>query len=539
MDIPGENEMRKATLNRKPDKGGWGKFIFFCLLPSAFCLLLLLSCSSLHPPEAQPVKEVKDKPELIRQATETTVAPEAPGPGMPEFVPVNEASSPLQTRTVSVSARNTALREVLFIIAETASLNLVMERGVDAELPVTMTLKNMSVADALNTVLDSADYFYTVKDNILSVKAVETEIFEIGHPNVIQEYKIKTGGDILSGTSSASSGAGNAVSGDVSIQSASDSTSFNFWAAIEKSLDSLLKAQGGEQGKRVQPGYTVNRMAGAVMVTASKKDLRKVRAYITNLKNSLGRQVLIEARIVEVQLTEGLKYGIDWNTVNKWFGVGTTSFGSVAFSNVVDSNGPNFLFTVTENDNFSLLLRALQEQGNVRTLSNPRINIMNGQTALLSVGRNTSFISRVETTTTSTQGSAPTTTFTVETNSILSGVMFGIVPFINSSGEIALTITPIVTNLVQLEEQTIGAGTSSSVQIKLPTVDLREMTTMVKVLDGQMIVIGGLIDNKERLDEDRVPLLGDIPVLGHAFRSVSKTDEKTELVIMLIPRIVS
>ncbi|MBI5740132.1 MAG: pilus (MSHA type) biogenesis protein MshL [Nitrospirae bacterium] len=530
MDIPGENEMKKYYVFNFSAQHSVLSALCFVL-----CVLFLISCSSLRRPEAQPAKEVKDQPELLRQAP---VPPEAPGPAMPEFAPVNEASSPLQTRTVSVSARNTALREVLFTISETAGLNLVMERGVDAEQPVTMTLKNMSVADALNTVLDSADYFYSVKDNILTVKAVETEIFEIGHPNVVQEYKIKTGGDILSGTSSAS-GATNAVSGDVSIQSSSDATSFNFWAAIEKSLDALLKSQGGEQGKKVQPGYTVNRMAGTVMVTASKKDLQKVRSYITNLKTSLGRQVLIEARIVEVQLSEGLKYGIDWTAVVKWFSIDSTSFGPANFSNVVDGNGPNFLFTITENDNFSLLLRALQEQGNVRTLSNPRINIMNGQTALLSVGRNTSFISRVETTTTSTQGSAPSTTFTVETNSILSGVMFGIVPFINSSGEIALTITPIITNLVQLEEQTIGAGTSSSVQIKLPTVDLREMTTMVKVPDGQMIVIGGLIDNRERLNEDRVPLLGDIPVLGHAFRSVSKTEEKTELVIMLIPRIVS
>jgi MSHA type pilus biogenesis protein MshL len=463
-----------------------------------------------------------------------------PGMDTPEFVPVKEADSPLQMKTVSISARNTPLREVLFTIAETANLNLVMERGVDPELPVTMTLKNMSVGAALNIVLDSADYFYAVKENVLSVKAAETEIFELGHPNVIQDYKIKTGGDILSGTSSASAGSiQNAVSGDVSIQSASDATSFHFWDAVEKSLDALLKPQSAEQGRRIQPGFTVNRMAGTVMVTAAKKDLQKVSAYIANLKKVLSRQVLIEARIVEVQLSDGLKYGIDWNAVNRWFGVGKTSFGAEVFSDVVDSKGPNFQFTVTENNNFSLLLRALKEQGDVRTLSNPRVNIMNGQTALLSVGRNTSFVSRVETTTTTVAGSTPTTTFTVETNSVLSGVIFGIVPFINSDGEITLTITPIVSNLVDLEEQTIGTGTSSSVEIKLPTVDLREMTTMVKVLDGQMVIIGGLIDKKENLSEDKIPFLSDIPILGPVFKSVDKTDEKTELVIMLIPRIVS
>jgi MSHA biogenesis protein MshL len=510
------------------------------VLYSLLCVLFFLSCA--HP---NPEKKVNDAPDLIQQTMETAAQlqsaapPKAPEPDVPEFVPVKEASTPLQGRTVSVSARNTPLREVLFTIAETANLNLVMERGVDTELPITMTLKNMSIGDALGIVLDSADYFYSVKDNILTVKAVETEIFELGHPNVIQEYKIKTGGDILSGTSSASSGnVANTISGDVSIQSESDTTSFHFWDAVEKSLDALLKPQAAEQGRRIQPGFTVNRMAGTVMVTATKKDLQRVSVYITNLKKVLNRQVLIEARIVEVQLSEGLKYGIDWNAVNKWFGVGKTSFGTEVFSDIVDTSGPNFQFTVTENDNFSLLLRALQQQGDVRTLSNPRVNIMNGQTALLSVGRNTSFISRVETVTTSGDSSLASTTFTVETNSVLSGVIFGIVPYINSSGEITLTITPIVSNLVSLDEKSIGGGTNS-VDIKLPTVDLREMTTTVKVLDGQMVIVGGLIDKKEKVSEDKVPFLANLPILGPIFKSVDKTDEKTELVIMLIPRIVS
>jgi type II secretory pathway component GspD/PulD (secretin) len=163
---------------------------------------------------------------------------------------------------------------------------------------------------------------------------------------------------------------------------------------------------------------------------------------------------------------------------------------------------------------------------------------MNGQTSMLSVGRNTSFISKVETTTT-TEGTSQVRTFTVETSSILSGIMFGLVPYINKEGEITITITPIVTNLVELEAKSVGtAADSSAVEIKLPVVDLREMTTTVRVMDGQMIIIGGLIDKKEIVREKKVPLLGDIPLLGHAFRSVSTSEEKTELVIIIMPKIV-
>jgi MSHA type pilus biogenesis protein MshL len=510
---------------------------FFRIFCPVLCILLLISCAS-----TQKAKETKAEPIVIDQTIEkdskdqNMVTPAAPGPAVPEFIPVKEASSPLQTKMVSVAARNTPLREVLFTIAETANLNLVMERNVDTEIPVTMTLKNISVEDALHIITDSVDYLYSIKDNIMTISAMGTEIFELGHPNVIQEYKIKAGGDILSGTSSASGSGGNSVSGDVSIQSDSDKTSFSFWDAVEKSLDTLLKSQSSAQ-RKIQPVFTVNRMAGTVMVTAAKKDLERVGAYITNLKKSLNRQVVIEARIVEVQLSRGLKYGIDWNYIaNSVMLGGKVSIGAETFTGVIDSNGPNFQIAVTENDKFSFLLRALQEQGDVSTLSNPRINIMNGQTALLSVGRNTSFVSRVETTTTT--GTPPTTTFTVETNSVLSGIIFGIVPFINSNGEITLTITPIVSNLVELDKKTIGTG-DNSIEIKLPTVDLREMSTTVKVLDGQMIIIGGLIDNKERLNEDKVPILGDIPILGAVFKSVDKVNEKTELVIMLIPRLVS
>jgi MSHA type pilus biogenesis protein MshL len=286
-----------------------------------------------------------------------------------------------------------------------------------------------------------------------------------------------------------------------------------------------------------QASFVVNRMTGTIMVTATKKDLRKVRDFIVNLRRVLNRQVLIEARIVEVQLSEGLKYGIDWSFIEDWQGVGSINIKTARFSSVVDTTGPNFQISVT-GQNFTSILSALQQQGDVKTLSNPRVNILNGQTAMLSVGRNTSFISSVETTTTPTEGAVPTVTFTVETSSILSGIIFGLAPYINNEGEITLTITPIVSNLVELEAETIGTG-GNTVEIKLPTVDLREMSTTVRILDGQMVIIGGLIDRKEKLQEDKVPILGDIPILGMPFKRVEKSYENTELVIMLIPKLLN
>lgn len=494
--------------------------------------LALISCASTPPGKKEILKSESEHMNIHEKIMPETKIPELK---IPEYVPDKEVSSPLHTKTVSVTARNTPLRDVLYMVAEAANLNIVLERGVQPELPISITFKDIPIEQALNIIFDSVDYFYAVKDNILVVSAFGTDIFELGQPNVIQEYKTNVGGDILSGSSS---GGGGSVSGDVSLKSTSDSTSFQFWDAMEKTLSTLISSKNNKQGGASEVNYIVNRMTGTIMVTATKKDLEKVRDYIVNLKKVLNRQVLIEARIVEIQLSEGLKFGVDWSAVGKWLGNGKVRISANSFNSILQTGNPNIEINIFENDNLSFLLKALQEQGDVKTLSNPRVNIMNGQSTMLSVGRNTTFISKVETTTSSTAGATPLTTFTVNTNSILSGVMFGLVPYINSNNEITLTITPIVTNLVDLEAKTIGTA-SNSVEMKLPTVDLREMSTTVKVLDGQLIIIGGLIDKKEISKEDKIPILGNLPIIGSAFKNIYKSYENTELIIMLIPRIVS
>ena len=508
-------------------------------IPLFLSLLMFVACTHNQlAPVAEEKEDFIEKEAHAEDRFRNIIPPQKSEPEIPEFVPVKEESSPLTTKKVSIAARNTPLRDVLFTIAQAANLNLAMQRGVEPELPVTMTFNNLNVGDALDLIFDSVDYFYTVKDNILIASAMDTRIFELGQPSVIQDFKLGVGGDILSGTSSAGGGQ-TPLSGDFSINTTADKKAFQFWDGIEASLATLLSIESESQDVH-KASFTINRMAGTIMVTAAKKDLQKVGDFIATVSEILNRQVYIEARIIEVQLSEGLKYGINWTNVIKGLDIGDVTHGTSSFASVVDSNGPNFKIMNSDEDDFVFLLQALQDQGDVKTLSNPRVSIMNGQTSMLSVGRNTSFISSVESTITTSEGSVPIITFTVETNSILSGVMFGLVPYINSDGEITMTITPIITNLVELDTKEIGSGDADSipaVEIKLPTVDLREMTTTVKVQDGQMIIIGGLIDKKEITRENKVPFLGDIPLLGHAFRSVDKSEETTELIIILMPRI--
>jgi len=272
------------------------------------------------------------------------------------------------------------------------------------------------------------------------------------------------------------------------------------------------------------------------MITSTRQKLLNAERFIRHIKEILDRQVVIEARIVEVSLTDGLKYGIDWSFLGRGIqGVGQVGTGTTKFTDLLNT-AANFNFTIKGAD-FNSILRALREQGEINVLSNPRINIMNGQTALLSVGRKVDFISRVETTTLdTTTGTTPTVTFTVDTSSILSGIMFGLVPYIEEGGrEVTLTITPVVSNLIKLEEKTIGNTGSNTVDISLPTVDLKELSTTVRVPSGEMVVIGGLIEKKDSTKDSSVPLLSKIPLVGPLFKSRDRERSRAELVIMIRP----
>lgn len=528
----------------------------------ALCIFLLTACSSYTvkkeidiPPEARQVRVEPPKQVEIRT---------------PEFLPVTEDISPLRTRIVDVVARNTPLRDVLHVIAEATNLNLILEKGVASETPVTISLRNVTAEDALRTVLSSVDYFFTVKDTMLLVKAHDTKVFEVGIPPVVQGYNVEVGGDIFggvtgniapsstggtggTGSSGTSGSTSTPIKGTISQTLKSDEATFKFWDSVENSIAGLL-GQGSVaspgQTAKIRTGeehFTVNRLTGTIIVTATRKNLERVEQFLTKIRKVMNRQVLIEAKVIEVTLAQGYQFGIDWNlTLNlagKW--AGAVGLGTSGFSTVVPPTSPVFSIATgqggvtrtfsagtIESINITTLVNALEQQGDVRLLSNPRINMMNGQTAMLMVGRNTAYISSIESTT--LQGTNPVVTFTVGTSSVLSGITIGIVPFVNDVGEISLTITPILSELVQLDTKNIGSPLNQ-LQISLPTVDLRELSTTAKVRDGQVVVIGGLTARRERVKENQTPFLGKLPLLGGLFRSSDRGEISTELVIILQP----
>jgi MSHA type pilus biogenesis protein MshL len=503
---------------------------------------LLLSCLSLCLSSCaytDNLFEIKRDIQIPKEATKATPAEKTPVPlKTPDFVPVHEDVSPVKTRIIDLSARNTPLRDVLSIIADATGLNLVMDIEVNPEVLVTLTLKNVTADDALNKVFASVDYFYTIKDNMLYIKATDTKTYELGYPAVVQTYNTDLGGDML-GSATSGTGGVTTVKGNITQKTETDKSAYNFWDVIEKSLEKIIGASAGPPSAARQT-FTVTRLTGTIIVTATKKTLENIENYLNTIKKIINRQVLVEAKIIEVTLSDSLQFGINWNSAITYGASRSGNIGTTNFASVVPTTGPYFIASTAAATDFTALLNAIQVQGETRILSNPRVNIMNGQTSILSVGQNTNFISKVETTTTT--GTTPVTTFTVTTNSVLSGIMIGIVPFISESGEISLTITPITSDLIKLDERKLGTPDSSGnypYLIQLPTIALRQLSTTVKVRNGQMVIIGGLISDKEEIADSKIPWLGDIPGLGYLFKSKAKKITKSELAVLIQPMIVS
>ena len=308
--------------------------------------------------------------------------------------------------------------------------------------------------------------------------------------------------------------------------------------------------------------YIIDKPVGLITVTAPRPILEKVEAYITTLKKSLYQQITIEAKIIEVQLNDSSSIGINWSSVLKDFSItGAVEFGSQALggqiypyvfasendynetgavysedgSSHVQLHDPGrFVSKVSLNTaNFGVFLNALKEQGNTKVLSNPKISVMNGQPALITVGRNVTYIDSIESDLDSETGII---TYTVETDRILSGIGMALTATILGENEIIMNLVPVTSELTEpIEYKDVGNNGGT---VGLPVVNVREMSTTVKVKDGEMLVIGGLISDVEDSAGQFAPGLGSIPVVRYLFGYEEKVKQKRELIILLKPRII-
>lgn len=458
---------------------------------------------------------------------------------------------------ISSTTGPVALRDILKKLAALKKMTVAWASDVDQHALVDVDVRaEDDFFEAIDNILHQLDYYHEVKGNAINVKYRETKRFQIAMPFMTSTYNTGVGGDVLGAGGGAGVGSSTLVG---NIQITSKDNKFDIWDNIRKNLDQLLgiweetvpaaapagDAQGATPAatttrRNVQAGkgyYTIDKPIGLITVTAPRPLLQQIEQYLNNLKTQLFRQISIEAKIVEVELTGGSTTGIDWAGVLSGKQVDFQVFGSngIIYPNRRRDSPDNIITAgrvITQvaigPNPFTLLLDAIASQGKTNVLANPKISVLNGQPAMISVGETFRYISEVAVTV--NEGGTSTS---VSTDTVMSGLGLAVLPTITDNNEVVLSLTPVTSQVSDIETRTF-----SGLEVQLPTISIREMHTIVQVKSGDTLMIGGLIDSQDTTDTSKVPLLGDLPGLGRLFRHDTTTQRKKELVILLQPTII-
>ena len=438
-------------------------------------------------------------------------------------------------KKITLRAQGVNLKTLVSKIAEITGYNVVYDPEVDSNTNVSLDTQGVPVWRALNTLLFPLNYGFKVKDSDLVILSKETRTFKLTLPPNTQTFSDTISNESWTkpddATASTSTTANNnsnmniKVGARVFVESKEDGLSF--WKDVEMNLAKMISPSGK---------YSFNKLAGLVMVTDSPQVLDKIASYIDLVNAETNKQILVEVKILEVTLSRENTFGIDWNAIYKNLGdIKQLSLSSnFAAQNFVSPG----LFTLTATgpkddsgtvtNGLSALIKALQSQGKVEVISQPKIMLLNNQAAMVQVGTVTSYVANT-TTTTSSAGLASTS---ATTDQVQEGVSLRLMASILDD-RILVQLTPVVTTLDQIRSINMGQGTT----IEAPKTSTKSMHTLVKIKDGETIAVGGLITSNDNVSEKGIPLLRSLPLLGKLFEYKSKTNTRTELVIFITPKI--
>jgi MSHA biogenesis protein MshL len=307
-------------------------------------------------------------------------------------------------------------------------------------------------------------------------------------------------------------------------------TETDFWGNLETSLKEML---GNAEGRSV----LVSPQAGLVTVRALPSELKTIGNFLSISEESLQRQVIIEARILEVILDDEYQQGINWTQVLSHSGstdIGlNTSSGS--FANEITASIGGITSLSFLNKDFSGVLNLLDTQGNVQVLSSPRVTAINNQKAVIKVGNDEYFVTDVSTSNTITSSSTSITP-DIGLTPFFSGIALDVTPQIDANGSILLHIHPSVIE-TQEQEKVITLNEEQYI-LPLAQSTIRESDTIIRAMSGEIVVIGGLMQSIITTENSQTPLLGNIPILGNLFKSKREKETKKELIILLKPTVV-
>lgn len=435
---------------------------------------------------------------------------------------------------------------------------------------ISLQLKRVTVEDVLNAVRDLYGYDYRkVSTGYMVLPAsLQTRLFRLNYLDLqrqgVSHTRVSSGQITQNRDSNGTGTSGSMTGSDSGTESGADtrvtgtsvvtSNENKFWESIGADLRAIIGA-GGEKSDR---SVVINSQSGVIVVRAMPSELRDVAEYLSRTEATVTQQVILEAKIVEVELNEAYQAGINWAAVlrdgNKQYFLGQAAppggFDSdllapagdqvtVAPGNPIDGFVQNALggaFTLAANfADFNAFIELLGLQGRTRVLSSPRVSTLHNQKAVIKAGTDEFFVTGVSSDTTT--GEATTTSVDLELTPFFSGVALDVTPQISETGNVLMHIHPTVSDVTDQQKELSVRGQTDSLPLALS--QIRESDSVVKARSGQIIVIGGLMRETRRRQDYKMPLLGDVPGVGRLFRSQRDLNSTVELVILLRPLVVN
>lgn len=460
------------------------------------------------------------------------------------LLPDLESSGPEDER-FDVNARDVAARGFFGALVEGTRYNAVVEPSVSARID--LRLSDVTVPEVMDIAADLYDLDIRRNGRLFRVgeNRIQTRIFPIDYLHFKRrggsETRVSSGQVTNARTGNAgndnNSDSGNSESSNVVGTRISTDTESDFWSDIDRALGMIV---GSEQGQQV----IINPGAGLVMVRGKPEVLRQVEDYLSQTQLILQRQVILEAKILEVALNEAYQQGINWSDIQSASAVTAadglpaefTAQSLTAQSLATNGIGGVFSATIREGT-FTGLIELLGRQGNVQILSSPRISTMNNQKAVIKVGTDEFFVTDIDFDNNNSAVAATNNTSTsVELTPFFSGISLDVTPQISEEGEIILHVHPSVSEVAD-QEKIITVG-ERDVTLPLARSTVRETDSVIRAESGQIVVIGGLIQSSSEDNNSAVPFFSDIPLVGEFFKQRRFDSRKSELVILLRPVVV-
>jgi MSHA biogenesis protein MshL len=526
---------------------------------AATLAMLLVGCQSVSPGWRDSVSASVD--ESLSQARTGRDGKGVPSDVSSALLPPIEitlpqgGAIPLEPR-FDLTVNNAPARQVFMGLVEGTPYSMILHPDVSGT--ISLNLKEATVPEALGVIRQVYGYEYRREGNRFFILGsdMQTRMFPVNYLNLsrkgMSDTRVAASGLTATGAAAGSGTTTTSTQGASGVQIQTQ-TQTDFWKDLTTALTAIVGADGGRK-------MIINPQAGIVLVRAMPDELRLVEDYLGVTQGSMNRQVILEAKIVEVQLKDGFQSGINWagiaNKNGKSYTVGQvgggTSLGSTGLSEIAtnagdlnpttgtfsaisgtDSSAFGGVFTLAvKANNFAAFFELLKTQGDLNVLSSPRVSTMNNQKAVIKVGTDSYFVTKQDTTASTVANVQPTVT--TELSPFFSGIALDVTPQIDEAGNINLHIHPSVSDV---SEKLITVATNQTISTALSSV--QESDNIVRASSGQIIVIGGLMKEASTDDNASVPVLGDIPLIGNLFRHKKVTRIKRELVILLKPTVIN